>query len=1080
MPDGNIMVFIFPPYTIIFIAGLLISITLAIIVWNRRPAPGALLFALFVLAGAIWSFFWILEIGSPLLGSKILWAKLENIGILSTGVLWIAFVLDYTGNPWWRRPRNLILLSMAPLITLLLVCTNEWHGWYYSNIYNINTSFGEVTVWQHGWWFWVSSVYQYALILWGAIILWRFGLRKRTYGKQVVALNIGIMVPILGNIAYIFSSNLIGGVDFTPIALAVSQIIYTVTIFRYGFLDLAVVARRASFNSIPDGIIVVDAASCIADINEAAEMIMGLLKESALGKPLEELWPGLYAVISRMDFGEHSEMDPGLCGNAPHLNISLTKLGGKKGAGSGKLIILRNITQQKVAEEILREREQYFRTVLDSLRAGVVTMDAQTHQIEDVNQYAAELMGEEKAKIIGLSYHQFVCPADLDQPPLTDLQQRVDISERGLLTASGQSLPIIRSVTPVTRKGREYLIESFVDISSRKQAETSLRESEERFRRLAENAPDIIVRYEMRPTRHFAYVSPAITRLTGFTPEEYYEDPDLGFKLVHRDDIQVYKSLLSVFPSEKPVSMRYRHKDGTYIWLEQRAVAVRDKTGNVIAVESISRDITEQMASKLALQESEDKYRTIFESANDIFMLIDREGRIIDVNDKMVELGGYPKEQIVGKNLTSLNTLTQESQAIVKENFFRRVAGILVAPYEVELTRPDGQSVVLEINAVTLWGNSRVNGELAIFRDVTERKKATEALEAQKELIDRILSTLPAAVLVTDEHSNVLLANRAYYDVFKLSPAEVENRPICEILPVEELLKAISSASAGGESQVQLEFRHSLDNTERIVAAQVLSMKNKRALIILSDITEERGHQQKLHLADRLASIGEMAAGISHELNNPLTNILLMSRLLIEDEIPDAVKEELQLINNEAKRASTVVKNLLTFARKHDAIKQPSQVNSIIADVLKLRAYEHKVNNIEVTLNLDADLPDILVDYFQIQQVFLNIILNAEQVMIESSGKGRLTVTSGTIDGNISIKFADNGPGIMPDHFHHIFDPFFTTKEVGKGTGLGLSICYGIIRSHNGRIFAESELGKGATFTVELPVLTKQGAGVSA
>jgi len=817
------MVFIFPPYTVVFVAGLLVSVILTAIVWNRRPAPGALLFALFVFAGAVWSFFWILEIGSPLISSKILWAKLQNIGILSTGVLWLAFVLDYTGNPWWRRPRNLVFLSSVPLISLFLVWTNEWHGWYYSDIYSITNSFGEVTVWQHGFWFWVSSAYQYVLILAGAIILWRFGLRNRFYGKQVIALTVGITVPIVGNIAYIFSSDLVGGVDFTPIALAVSQLIFTVTIFRYGFLDLAVSARRASFDSIPDGIIVLDAASRIADINEAAEMIMGLLKESALGKSLEELWPGLDSVTSRMDSGEHTVLDPGICGNASNLDVSLTTLNDSRGRGNGKLIILRNITQQKIDEDMLKEREQYFRTVLDSLRAGVVTVDVQTHRIEDVNQYAAQLMGEEKEKIIGRSYQQFICPEVPGQCPVTDLKQQVDVSERNLLTAGGQTLPIINSVIPVARKGRQFLIESFIDISS--------------------------------------------------------------------------------------------------------------------------------------------------------------------------------------------------------------------------------------------------------------LKKATEVLEGQKELIDRILSTLPAAVLVTDAHNNILLANRAYYDVFNLSPAEVEDRPISQILPVDELLKAITSASAGRESQVQLEFRYGVDEAERIIAAQVLSMKNRRALTILSDITEERGHQQKLHLADRLASIGEMAAGISHELNNPLTNILLMSQLLIEDEIPDAVKEELQLINKEAKRASKVVKNLLTFARKRDAVKQPSQINSIIADVLKLRAYEHKVNNIEIALDLDASLPDILVDYFQIQQVFLNIILNAEQVMIESLGKGKLTVTSGHRDGTISIRFADDGPGIKEGNIGHIFDPFFTTKEIGKGTGLGLSICYGIIRSHNGRIYAESELGRGATFTVELPVTSKQRAG---
>jgi signal transduction histidine kinase len=228
--------------------------------------------------------------------------------------------------------------------------------------------------------------------------------------------------------------------------------------------------------------------------------------------------------------------------------------------------------------------------------------------------------------------------------------------------------------------------------------------------------------------------------------------------------------------------------------------------------------------------------------------------------------------------------------------------------------------------------------------------------------------------------------------------------------------------------------------------------------------------EQQLLMTERLATIGELVSGIAHELNNPLTGVIGFSELLMEREVADDVKEDLTVIAGEAQRAARIVKNLLTFARKHAPVKQASQVNSIIDDVLRLRAYEHKVNNIQVVLKRDPNLPEILTDYFQMQQVFLNIIINAEYFMVGSHGGGTLTIETARVDGVIRTSIADDGPGIPPANVGRVFDPFFTTKDVGKGTGLGLSICHGIITEHGGHIYARSEPGKGATFVVELPV----------
>jgi signal transduction histidine kinase len=234
---------------------------------------------------------------------------------------------------------------------------------------------------------------------------------------------------------------------------------------------------------------------------------------------------------------------------------------------------------------------------------------------------------------------------------------------------------------------------------------------------------------------------------------------------------------------------------------------------------------------------------------------------------------------------------------------------------------------------------------------------------------------------------------------------------------------------------------------------------------------EQRRAEEQLIITDRLASIGELASGIAHELNNPLTSVIGFAQLLLGRDIPDEIREDIQIIYSEARRAADVMKNLLIFARKHSKVKQLVNLNSAIEKVLTLRAYEHNVENIQVVTRFADDLPLAMVDDFQMQQVFLNIIINAEHFMREAHQRGTLTITTRRIGNIIRVSFKDDGPGISPENLGRLFDPFFTTKEVGEGTGLGLSICHGIVTEHRGRIYAEGKRGRGATFVVELPIL---------
>jgi len=258
------------------------------------------------------------------------------------------------------------------------------------------------------------------------------------------------------------------------------------------------------------------------------------------------------------------------------------------------------------------------------------------------------------------------------------------------------------------------------------------------------------------------------------------------------------------------------------------------------------------------------------------------------------------------------------------------------------------------------------------------------------------------------------------------------------------------------------------------VHASLVYNENREPVEIVGvarDISERKRMEEQLIMQERLASIGQLSSGVAHELNNPLTGVITFSALLLQKELPDDIREDLKTINEEAQRTARIVKNLLTFARKQPQEKQPTDINEGIGKVLEMRAYEQKVNNIQVKTGLSPDLPPIMGNGSQLQQVFFDIIINAEFFMLEAHGKGTLTITTEKAGDYVRATFADDGPGIAPQNLRHLFTPFFSTKEIGKGTGLGLSICHGIVTEHGGRIWAESEPGKGASFIVELPVL---------
>ena len=240
---------------------------------------------------------------------------------------------------------------------------------------------------------------------------------------------------------------------------------------------------------------------------------------------------------------------------------------------------------------------------------------------------------------------------------------------------------------------------------------------------------------------------------------------------------------------------------------------------------------------------------------------------------------------------------------------------------------------------------------------------------------------------------------------------------------------------------------------------------------------QSRDLYQQLLQAEKMAALGQTISGVAHELNNPLATILTWAERLSERDLDEPSKRGVEVILGESERAARIVRNLLTFARKRQSTRAMIDINHVIRETLAMRAYEQHVSNIAVIEALAEGLPQVMADSHQIQQVLLNLVINAEQAMLTTNGRGSLVVRSWHDPDReaVCIEVNDDGPGVPQEMTGKIFDPFFTTKEVGEGTGLGLTVAYAIVQEHGGRIKVDSAAGRGASFYVELPVSGLEG-----
>lgn len=498
--------------------------------------------------------------------------------------------------------------------------------------------------------------------------------------------------------------------------------------------------------------------------------------------------------------------------------------------------------------------------------------------------------------------------------------------------------------------------------------------------------------------------------------------------------------------------------------LYEEARAAADRYRQAVEDERRARD---------AVAQSEARYRNLFETASDAIYTLDVHASFTSVNEATCEMAGRAREELLGRS--PLPLLASRELAMVKEHFKAALAGS-ARRYECHFVRPDGSRRLASVTNSPIRHGNKVIGILGVARDVTDERQRALALERSEARYTRLVESAADAIFTIDALGIMTAVNRSLERSSGWPRESLIGTAFSALIDARDLhllAAATRETFEGARRRVELRYP-SLDGETRLCSLTLTPLTETGrvtgALGIVRDVTDEKRMTEQLMQQEKLAAVGQLVSGVAHELNNPLASVMAFAQLLLAaPENAPHDRRAIDAINQEAKRAAKIVSNLLTFARQHQPERTLADLNRVIEDTLELRRYALRVAQVEIEAQLDPALPITWADPFQLQQVVLNLVTNAEQALSSWSGDRRIIVSTERVRGDLVIAIADTGPGIATEHLSRIFNPFFTTKPVGEGTGLGLSISDGIVREHGGRIRVESSAGKGARFVIELP-----------
>jgi len=596
--------------------------------------------------------------------------------------------------------------------------------------------------------------------------------------------------------------------------------------------------------------------------------------------------------------------------------------------------------------------------------------------------------------------------------------------------------------------------------------------SQQGFRDLIDSFDDILLAMDLEGdiravNRSFAdLVGKPFQEIIGCRLTEFFEDADgHPFEVLETGkakflERRIWTGVLQV---------RLKKRNAIYFFDCAAHAMVRDDQVHGVTV--LARDIT-------AMKRSEARFTELFETLQEGIYIVTPEDKILEVNPALVTMLGYDsKDELLAKRVSEV--FSDEIQRSLINREVRRE----VSPQgrEITLRRKDGQPVYClnTASAVRDSGGHVIRFQGALV-DVTERRAIEKQLHQQQEFARRLVDSFPDLILVIDVERRYTFVSPRVSEVLGCEPSEfigtsfgdrthLDDRPA--ILALFEAL--VARRQSFGSIEVRVRHKQGEWRSLRCNLSPLFDEQGAIDGVVISgrDVTEVKRLETQLIQAEKLAAMGQMLAGVAHELNNPLTAILGASELLRDRQgVDENTKRQLEMTHRQARRAARIVQNLLEFSRPASPQKKALDLNLVIDRTLQLHEHSLRRNNVEVEFQAVPGFPAIVGDANQLIQIFLNLISNAEHAIREVRQSGRIQIRLERAVNRVFVTVQDDGVGIKPEALKKLFDPFFTTKRPGGGTGLGLSICMSIVREHGGNIEASSLPAGGAAFTVSLPI----------
>jgi PAS domain S-box-containing protein len=750
--------------------------------------------------------------------------------------------------------------------------------------------------------------------------------------------------------------------------------------------------------------------------------------------------------------------------------------------------------RKKAAEPLTLVRKKggdssMFQSIVELGNDGILVFDDH-HQIEFANRMASEITGYSEEELLKMSVLSllgkphpsiaedlFVHPDRYGEKTCTEVQ---------LLTSTGEvkeaEMCIALAKTPLgAKKGYAYLR----DITESKRMERRVREVTQQFEKIAEMGDDGIVVFDQ--TFKIVFANQMASEIIGISKEDL-----IGrnfFSVIGKEDKEFLEGTVTrgVGIGEKLCTeMGILTSEGHVKDAEVCIALAKSDTGEVKTYAYI-RDITERKKFERDLKGSEEKLRNLFERVRHGLFISSKEGKFLDCNQALLDMLGYStKEEFLEIDIARDLYVNPEDRKVFQERIERDG---YAKDMEVEFKKKNGERITVLLTGHPIKNEKgEVVGYQGINLDISERKRIENEFREANEFFMNLIESSVDGIIAADMKGNIFIFNKGAEALTGYAPEEVIRKlHITQIYPAgvaKEIMKKLRSPEYGGVGKfipTQLNVLNKFGEEIPIQLSAVLIYNGAGQEIasvgIFTDLRPRLKIEKKLqetHLqlvsSEKMASLGKLAAGIAHEINNPLGGILIYSSLMMEDlSEEDPRRGDLARIVQEAGRCKEIVKSLLEFARQTEPKMEPTDINRAVNDGLFFLVNQALFHNIQIVKRLDSFLPFVQGNASQLKQVFMNIIVNAAEAM---HGSGTLTITTSPSPDRktIFVEFTDTGEGIPAENFTRIFDPFFTTKEVGKGTGLGLATSYGIIEDHGGRISVKSKVGEETTFKIELPV----------